>query len=74
MVDDNGAFIRDDGTVYEAKKVNNQLGEVNEFDLLIVNESDSLIVKYAKRMFGYLRSDGAISVSVKGNTASFVID
>lgn len=66
MVDDNGAFIKDDGTVYEAKKVNNQLGEVNE--------SDSLIVKYAKRMFGHLRSDGAISVSVKGNTASFVID
>lgn len=46
--------------------VKNQLGEVNE--------SDSLIVKYAKRMFDHLRSDGAISVSVKDNTASFVID
>lgn len=66
MVDDNGVFIRDDGVAYEAEKVGNGDGSVDE--------SDSKIVKYAKRMFSHLKSKDAVRVEVKDGVASFMIE
>lgn len=66
MADDNGVFIKDDGTVFEAQKTNNGNGQVND--------SDPKIVKYAKRMFNHLKSDGLVGVEVKDGVASFMIE
>lgn len=66
MVDDNGVFIRDDGVAYEAEKVGNGDGSVDE--------SDPKIVKYAKRMFSHLKSRDAVRVEVKDGVASFMIE